>query len=702
MRTNPSLTVAEGDDGRILLRCHAGCETGAILAELGLELRDLFPDQPGENGSRRIVAHYPYVDEDGDLLFEAVRFKPKGFAQRRPDGKAGWAWNLRGVRRVLYRLPAVAAATATVYVVEGEKDVHALEELGLVATTNPMGAGKWRDEYAEQLRGAGRVVVLPDDDEEGRTHAEQVARSVAAVVPDVRVVDLWNGGGTKKDVSDWLAKATTDEERAEARSVLAEIAKRTARWQPPGPGGDDEPPPQLRVVPLGDFATVDEASAEPLLGDGHDTVLSAGGAFVFYGAGGAGKTTLEVDLVFHLAAGIPWLGLPIPRPCRVLVIENEGPRGKFRVKLREKRAAWAGPPIDDRILVLEEPWALFTFAQETHRDALRDLIEKHEIDVVAAGPVQRLGMQGGGTPDEVGAFMLNIELARGRLERPVALLLNHHENKAGAVVGAWEGVPDTLAHAQPQGNGATRLFWQKVRWGSTIHGKAWKLLWRDGEGFEVDDTPELTDDDIGEAMLTAARENPGASWNKVETHVKDNAERKRQVRDLLLESGALVNRGHGQTSPCTRRATPFFPNWFPTRNRLGRTLRSTRIPWSKVLPVLRFPPIRRTGYRDALPQNPTSDETASAIRAAVGARTRLPGGGDGARPPARLAAVPHLGLAQVGTRLPRPRHGPRPGRVRRAQEPSRPAAEGSGRMAVRPPSRRRRGVSMVAGVGLLL
>jgi putative DNA primase/helicase len=159
---NPSLTVAEGDDGRILIRCHAGCETAAILNELGLQLRDLFPDQPGENGSRRIAACYPYVDEDGRLLFEAVRFEPKGFAQRRPDGQAGWAWNLRGVRRVLYRLPAVTTATGTVYVVEGEKDVHALEKLGLVATTNPMGAGKWRDEYAEQLRGAGRVVILPD------------------------------------------------------------------------------------------------------------------------------------------------------------------------------------------------------------------------------------------------------------------------------------------------------------------------------------------------------------------------------------------------------------------------------------------------------------------------------------------------------------------------------------------------------------
>jgi hypothetical protein len=89
----------------------------------------------------------------------------------------------------------------------------------------------------------------------------------------------------------------------------------------------------------------------------------------------------------------------------------------------------------------------------------------------------------------VGAFTLNIELVRGRLDRPLTVVLAHHENKAGDVAGAWEGVPDTLAHVQARGNGATRLLWQKVRWGTSLHGKAWTLLWRDGEGFEVDEAP---------------------------------------------------------------------------------------------------------------------------------------------------------------------------------------------------------------------
>ena len=54
----------------------------------------------------------------------------------------------------------------------GEKDVDNLVQLGLTATTNPMGAGKWQESYSEILKGAN-VVILPDNDEPGRNHAVQ-------------------------------------------------------------------------------------------------------------------------------------------------------------------------------------------------------------------------------------------------------------------------------------------------------------------------------------------------------------------------------------------------------------------------------------------------------------------------------------------------------------------------------------------------
>jgi hypothetical protein len=199
----PSLAIAAGDDGRVLLTCHAGCDVELILAALGLEKRDLF--QPNGNGARpEIVTTYDYTDAAGELLFQVVRFNPKDFRQRRPDGRGDWTWNLAGVERVLYQLPRVIGAVAhgvPVWVAEGEKDALALEAAGAeVATCNPGGAGKWRSAYAETLRGAD-VTVVQDRDEPGRKHAAAVYASLHGVAASVRLVEPAEG----KDAADHLA-----------------------------------------------------------------------------------------------------------------------------------------------------------------------------------------------------------------------------------------------------------------------------------------------------------------------------------------------------------------------------------------------------------------------------------------------------------------------------------------------------------------
>ena len=100
---------------------------------------------PWEERKSKIVTAYDYTDKDGQLLFQVCRTEPKDFRQRQPDGKGGWIWDLKGIERVLYRLPEVLKAKE-VLIVEGEKDVDNLAILGFTATTCPMGAKKWRDE----------------------------------------------------------------------------------------------------------------------------------------------------------------------------------------------------------------------------------------------------------------------------------------------------------------------------------------------------------------------------------------------------------------------------------------------------------------------------------------------------------------------------------------------------------------------------
>lgn len=207
----PSLGVAQGDDGRVLLHCQAGCTADDVVKALNLTMSDLFPpkdEAPKTPRASVIVAAYDYFNEQGELLYQAVRFDPKDFRQRKPDAD-GWSWSLQGVRRVLYRLPQLLASTDTVFVVEGEKDVDAVAGLNLTATCNVGGAGKWSPEYSAALRGRD-VVILPDNDKAGEDHAALVAKSLDGVAKSVRVVRL-PGLPPKGDVSDWLAAGGTKE-----------------------------------------------------------------------------------------------------------------------------------------------------------------------------------------------------------------------------------------------------------------------------------------------------------------------------------------------------------------------------------------------------------------------------------------------------------------------------------------------------------
>jgi 5S rRNA maturation endonuclease (ribonuclease M5) len=197
---NPSLSIAE-KNGKILLHCHAGCSSEAVCAAMDLDVADLFTDSRKDSGPR-IVETYLYDDEEGNALFEVVRYDPKGFRQRKPDGKGGWTWNVNGVRRVPFRLRQVLAAE-NIIVVEGEKDVKTAWDFDLIATCNPGGAGKWKDEYSEFLR-EKNVTIIPDADEPGRKHAEQVARSLAGKAASVSICNLPE---SIKDLSEWPLSA---------------------------------------------------------------------------------------------------------------------------------------------------------------------------------------------------------------------------------------------------------------------------------------------------------------------------------------------------------------------------------------------------------------------------------------------------------------------------------------------------------------
>jgi hypothetical protein len=407
----PSLSVQEGDDGRILLKCFAGCSTETVVEAMGLRMADLFPESPNGSGrKKKIAATYDYPDADGRSLFQTVRYEPKDFRQRRPDGRGGWAWNLKGIEPVLYRLPEVLRAVEsdeTVFVGEGEKDANRLADLGLTATTNPLGAGKWRRSYSETLRGAN-VIVVADNDTAGRKHVERVAQDLKGKAASVKVLEL-PGLPDKGDASDWVDGGGTVEE-------LERLARETPEWEPQ----------EASAEPVGQLLSWVAAERVDWLWHGR---IPLGKITVIDGDPGLGKSALTTDLAARVSVGRDWPdGTPCPAGGAVLLSAEDGLADTVRPRLD----AADGDP--ERVLALAtlrdgDGERLLTIPGDL--DIIRRGIERVKALVVVIDPMMAfLGPDVNSHRDQdVRRALTSV----GKLaeKKKVAVLIVRHLNKGG-------------------------------------------------------------------------------------------------------------------------------------------------------------------------------------------------------------------------------------------------------------------------------
>ena len=247
----PSLKISDGDKGQPVVYCHAGCSQDSVID--ALKGRGLWPEppkrepKPAAKPKAKIVKTYDYFDPaTGELLMQVCRMDPKSFRQRRPDpARPGeWTWSVGAEHRTLYNAVRASQHDKAVFVVEGEKDVDNLAEIGVVATCNPGGAGKWEDSYNEILQGKD-VIIVPDNDEAGEKHLRTVGMALQGVAKRVRTLRL-PGLPDKGDVTDWL-------EAGGDRAKLAELVKAATDFVPP-PAAVLEAEKPVAPVPANDNA----------------------------------------------------------------------------------------------------------------------------------------------------------------------------------------------------------------------------------------------------------------------------------------------------------------------------------------------------------------------------------------------------------------------------------------------------------------
>lgn len=466
---NPSLSI-RGSEGQVLVYCFAGCQTSDVCASLGLTEADLYDERS---------ATYRY--DDGRTV------------RRRYDDNGHKAFTQNGHRPgvvQLYRLAKVAQAVherTPVYLVEGEKDVHAVEAAGGVATTAPMGATNFDKVDVSPLKGA-TVIAVVDRDAAGerwgmsvRARLDGYAGSLAFVEavtgkdaadhvaaghdlaelagrepPGVEEpADLWDGTvdddgfphdpTTEEDedfLAEWYDTLSAAEDRAAVRAT----------------DGDTVPPAKVELEEGGTFLdalrryTVDSRGLAlipppaPII----EGVLYFDSLAWLVGRPGCGKSFVGIDWAGHIGSGLDWCGFRTVQ-ANVLYVSPESPGG-----VAQRVQAWEqamGQEMTNVWWLTVAPQAIAT----GHFQALTELALEKQAKVIVLDTQARmtLGMEENSSKD-MGAFIDKIERLRSATG---ACVLNVHHTPRGAdhLRGstALEGAAGTIVVVKKEGDELT-------------------------------------------------------------------------------------------------------------------------------------------------------------------------------------------------------------------------------------------------------
>lgn len=471
---NPSLSIGQGNDGRVLVNCHrgGGCDIVEICKSVGVKVTDLYPPRQEER-KLSLVATYNYRDADGKLVYQKQRFVDqwgkKTFKQRRPDADnpKKWLYSLDGVEKVLYRLPEVLQARESkevIWLVEGEKDADNLAKLGWCSTTPPNGAGKWQDSFTESLRDS-HVFIIADNDLPGREHAKEVAEAltkagctVSLFAPPQKfkdVSELLGAGGKLEDLVDLKdaeplsGESASDEEEKEevdevavsdATSSLEAIASQISKVLLRDDLSEDTRISRANMLlnqikgendyDRGRLVNWQEFLDEPVSEDFDwviEGLIERGERIMVVAAEGVGKTMLARQVAICSAAGLHPFNFSRIKPIKTLTIDLENPERIIRrtsasIMGAAKRFGYTSQ-VDAHLLI--KPAGVDLLRAED-RAIIEETVERVKPDLLLIGPVYKSFVDPGGRTSEAVAVQVAKYFDMIRDYYKCAMWLEHH------------------------------------------------------------------------------------------------------------------------------------------------------------------------------------------------------------------------------------------------------------------------------------
>ena len=613
--SSPSLSISEGDNGKAVVCCHAGCTQDAVMAKLGYSAREANAsraskpnkDKPRnrhataeaaikaakwgveQNDKREIVETIPHLYENGQPFGYSVRFNfadGKTYRQVHRDGDA-WLTSAGDNLWPIFKLNELPAE-GVIYLHEGEKACLAGWQVGLPSTCCKGGCKAPQKTDWQTLAGR-EICILPDRDEPGEKFTTTMVGILQALGSTVKVVRLKGrpeGGGDLADIVESGKKPEDVRDSVITSHTLAKVEPQPKPEQPKETG------PTLRLTSMADI----EAREVEWLWKNRITI---GSLTLLTGPQGMTKSFLTVDLAARVSLGSPHPDASgvCPQGRVIFFTMEDAPNEAIKPRLEACGANHAEVFYANGMVEKPEDetdHARMIRLNTELAELERAITQLGNVKLVIFDPLSEyLGKGDRNSDADVRGVLTPLSDMARRLG--IAIVAVHHINKRSKEVsavqtvggaGAWTQVPRTVLHVvnDPDDENITftrrrLMVCTKSNYGGTNEGQTYRLT--DGKHPAVEWLPEIIKIDAEQVVRSSRQQEDG----------RHKTQRREAAASDLYE---LIQRGPLESND--------IDHYMTKKGHSERQIRAAR----KELGLIKLPRDRNTDpWKWTLPENKT-------------------------------------------------------------------------------------------------